>query len=308
MAGFFVSGRAQIARRYGFTLVELLVVIGIIAVLIGILLPALRKTRQAAQAVACQSNLRQIGLGIRLYTENNEGVLPACGDDGDTFSPILMPDKMGWASDALWMNAVSRSTFGKTYNELQLASVQPGGKPLPNEGDHHVLICPSAPRAAAVPGAANDSVTPDGYFQMYGYVNNGGALTVEPRKTFICYAMNFKLFTSTSDYTGRITQLPASTVLVFEKRTSVAEVTAADDAYYAAVGGGTNKILGAPVGRFRGDWRRFSSRHDKGGFAVFADAHVAHFTMREVITPAVAGVKDWNHPGSIIWSIRGPAQ
>ena len=62
--------------RRGFTLVELLVVIGIIALLISILLPALSKARDSARTIACLSNCRQLGMAFNMYTTTNHGYMP----------------------------------------------------------------------------------------------------------------------------------------------------------------------------------------------------------------------------------------
>lgn len=67
-------------RRLAFTLIELLVVIGIIAVLAALLLPVLGKTKEAGRSTACLSNLRQLGIALQLYVQDNQNRLPTIYD------------------------------------------------------------------------------------------------------------------------------------------------------------------------------------------------------------------------------------
>jgi hypothetical protein len=68
--------RAHRARR-GFSLVDILVSIAVMATLIGILLPSVSRVQESARRVICQSNLKQIGLGITMYADDNRGLIPA---------------------------------------------------------------------------------------------------------------------------------------------------------------------------------------------------------------------------------------
>ena len=76
-------------KARAFTLIELLVVIAIIALLMAILMPALQRVKKQAKAVACQSNLKQWDLIFSMYTNDNDGRLPAWLDAGDAWPHLL---------------------------------------------------------------------------------------------------------------------------------------------------------------------------------------------------------------------------
>jgi prepilin-type N-terminal cleavage/methylation domain-containing protein len=82
---------------YGFTLVELLVVVAIIAILAAILLPALNSARERARITVCQNHLHQLGIGMAMYTEQNNGLMP----------PWLGGDR-SWGDGQGWLERLAR--------------------------------------------------------------------------------------------------------------------------------------------------------------------------------------------------------
>ena len=71
------------SRHSAFTLVELLVVIGVIALLMGILMPALNKARAVARSASCRANLHSIALAFRMYLDDNQNVMPPAAGHPD---------------------------------------------------------------------------------------------------------------------------------------------------------------------------------------------------------------------------------
>ena len=89
--GQFMDEERSKRRTIGFTLIELLVVVAIISLLVSILLPSLARAKDLARASICASNLRHIGLGLLLFSEENEGEAPDMIAGGGGWTRALLP-------------------------------------------------------------------------------------------------------------------------------------------------------------------------------------------------------------------------
>lgn len=114
----------------GFNLVELLAVIGTLAVLAGMLLPALAKAKERSRSAQCVSNLRQWGLAYRLYADDNEDGLPRRGQGVQKLFQIERPDD--------WFNALPPYFGLESFEQLVAQSNQPMAKA------RSVFVCPAA--------------------------------------------------------------------------------------------------------------------------------------------------------------------
>jgi prepilin-type N-terminal cleavage/methylation domain-containing protein/prepilin-type processing-associated H-X9-DG protein len=150
-----------LGRRSAFTLIELLVVIAIIAVLIGLLLPAVQKVREAAARMSCSNNLKQLGLGLHNYL-STYGYFPTSGEGPNSTNQYSTFDTVSTYTQLLPFveqdNVYKLMNENYFYNDSRFPGGQAGAKAQPK-----FFLCPSGAAQADPQGYGQCDYMPIAY-------------------------------------------------------------------------------------------------------------------------------------------------
>jgi prepilin-type N-terminal cleavage/methylation domain-containing protein/prepilin-type processing-associated H-X9-DG protein len=264
-------------RTRGFTLVELMVVIAIIALLMSIAAPALNRVLKQGRAMKSSDNVRSWGQGALLYATESNDLLPWEGYK----TANRMGDNM--ADPNWWANAIPERLGQPTYKELYDEGIEmdkPNVVPMPEDG---TIFCDPAANAPT-----NAPYTGGGKHFFFCYVPNS-----QLNNTFVNDDMHLGVPIG-------IMRKPSQTAMMIEMRTDRDELAPDDPFYFKS------------LNRHRADWKRFAARHLGGGHIAFGDGHVERKSNYKVTTN-LQGSRDPDHPGGdwnangVIWDPQGPA-
>jgi prepilin-type N-terminal cleavage/methylation domain-containing protein/prepilin-type processing-associated H-X9-DG protein len=261
------------SSRRGFTLIELLVVIAIIAILIGLLLPAVQKVREAASRLQCKNNMKQIGLAMHSHHDAMEVLPPG-------YRSVVLPDGEetgpGWAWGVHLLPYVEQDNL---FRQINLAwqvdhaqHVQPRNQVL------KVYRCPSdgnAPERFTVAGVGFEVAHAN-------YIGSFGTNEIEPNPS----AGNGMFFRNSRVRFGDVTDGLSNTLFISERSSNIAYST-----WTAAIPGAEVPLTGDPseaedsflLVLGRGDHQPnspeshiddFFSRHPQGINCLFGDGSV----------------------------------
>jgi prepilin-type N-terminal cleavage/methylation domain-containing protein/prepilin-type processing-associated H-X9-DG protein len=265
--------------KRGFTLIELLVVIAIIAVLAGMLLPALAAAKNRANRIACLSNLRQWGLALDMYLDDSSQVFPdfsianntpgaRSGYDQDN---ILWTDLAAFAAggygNSAWFNALPPYVSQQALWEY-------AGNPTSYVDGRNIFNCPNA---RFLPGEVDPlNRVPFSYGINFKGTNGLVPASLPFKATEVFHSSSFVFF---SDVRANSRETP----------------------FYGA---NPTNDLGAP----RGSLNHLSSRHNAGANITFLDGHAAYFHYNYLAYQKGSKIGDPGR-GDVNWSYDGtPSQ
>ncbi len=288
----------MIRRNSNFTLIELLVVIAIIAILAGILLPALNGARAKARTTTSMNNCKQWGVAFGMFADDNREGLPYFGEDKvkNTYTDVPEATYNKFWADALPGYVGQRPFKDFATDKKEAVTVFRQSKTIFRDPNSNA------------PSDESDAFPTDSYDAATGLFKSGSY--------YYCfdYVPNSKLSPfEDSTNLGKLSLIKrgSATVLMSETRTRVSELQGCKE-QNVFNGGSLKTADSVKLGRSKGDWQRMAARHNKGLHITFADGHADYFKYDYLADTSQAdSLGDGNAKGhnraDVIWNPIGVA-